>query len=169
MQKDTSSISLELSEAIEISFKRDLTIYDLEPILSDTQFKGDLRNEVIDIAAKEVGISQLGPAWLEVSLETGRYMTKTFLRYGMAYGTEVATDEKTNELLDKLMNYLSSEKKVVRIFVSGETFRGSGKPQYTIEGEEIIGYAEVTNATFSLCIVFVTTEKIAILWGEEED
>jgi hypothetical protein len=149
------------------------------PQLEPDIFKGDVSN-ILDDFNELNGLYRLGNKWLEINIETTDAFVQDFLHWDMTYGVEMMLEERARQLSKKFRGLVllgdikTNAKTECRYFVSGGYPSNVDHPKTLAANTSATvllsnGWNPVTKHVCDRAIIMISTARIGILWGFDND
>ncbi len=115
------------------------------------------RREIIDLLMKALNYSPLGQQWKEINREEAQKILLLILTKDLAYNTNLMSLSDAKQLLLRFLSFFKADCQ----FFTNASFNN----KYS----RIKSWNSITQATFDTGVVIVNTNRIGILWVEDED
>lgn len=106
----------------------------------------------------------LGAHWIELRRGIARKLLIHVLHEGLAYPEEMMDKETAEACAERFLEFFAPG---TRYFTNGTC---SGEAViYTLEGQQVLGWRPISSATFDNGVIAVSSDRIGIVWAEDED
>ncbi|MFP4438772.1 MAG: hypothetical protein ACLFVO_16140 [Chloroflexaceae bacterium] len=106
----------------------------------------------------------LAAHWIELRRGIARKLLIHVLHEGLAYPEEMMDKETAEACAERFLEFFAPG---TRYFTNGTC---SGEAViYTLAGQQVLGWRPISSATFDNGVIAVSSDRIGIVWAEDED